>query len=159
LGQLVVATLVVVNAAGDILDWRTGAIVAGARTADGRDFARSVDVLRRDLETRAARAPLDEGPLRATTLTVVATNLALTKTQLTKLAMMANTGAARAILPYHTQSDGDQVLAVSTGSLELGVSLTPVGAVAAELVADAILRAVNAATSVAGWTALRDLPR
>src|SRR6185436_13232414 len=158
LGQLVVAALVVVNAAGDILDWRTGTIVAGARSADGRDFAKSVDVLRRDLETRAARA-LAEGPLRATTLTVVATNLTLTKTQLTKLAMMANTGAARAILPYHTQSDGDQVLAVSTGSLELGVSLTPVGAVAAELVADAILRAVNAATSVAGWTALRDLPR
>ena len=158
LGQLVVAALVVVNAAGDILDWRTGTIVAGARSADGRDFAKSVDVLRRDLETRAARA-LAEGPLRATTLTVVATNLTLTKTQLTKLAMMANTGAARAILPYHTQSDGDQVLAVSTGSLELGVSLTPLGAVAAELVADAIPRAVRAATSAAGWTALRDLPR
>jgi L-aminopeptidase/D-esterase-like protein len=159
LGQLVVAALVVVNAAGDVVDWRTGTIVAGARSADGRGFARTLDALRRDLETRAAHAPLAEGPLRATTLTLVATNLLLTKTQLTKLAMMANTGAARAILPYHTQSDGDQVLAVSTGSLELGVSLTPVGALAAEVVADAVVRAVSAATSVPGWTALRDLPR
>jgi L-aminopeptidase/D-esterase-like protein len=159
LGRLVVASLVVVNAAGDIFDWRRGTILAGARTSDGRDFARSLDVLRRDLETRAASAPLAEGPLRATTLCVVATNLALTKTQLTKLAMMANTGAARAIQPYHTQSDGDSVLAVATGSLALDVSLTAVGAVAAEVVSDAIVRAAAAATSVPGWTAQRDLPK
>ena len=119
LGQVVIAALVVVNAAGDIVDWRRGTIVAGARTSDGRGFARTVDVLRRDLETRgAANAPLAEGPLRATTLGVVATNVAFTKTELTKLAMMANTGAARAIHPYHTQSDGDQMLAVSTGCVD-----------------------------------------
>lgn len=159
LGGLVVASLVVVNAAGDIVDRRRGTIVAGARRGDGRGFARSVEVLRRDLETRAASAPLADAPLRATTLAVVATNVALTKTQLTKLAMMANTGAARAINPYHTQSDGDQVLAVSTGSSNLSVSLTALGAVAAEVVSDAIVRAVTTATSVPGWTALRDLPK
>jgi L-aminopeptidase/D-esterase-like protein len=118
-----------------------------------------VEVLRRDLETRAASAPLDDAPLRATTLAVVATNVALTKTQLTKLAMMANTGAARSINPYHTQGDGDQVLAVSTGSSNLSVSLTALGAVAAEVVSDAIVRAVTTATSLPGWTALRDLPK
>lgn len=53
----------------------------------------------------------EDSPLRATLLGVIATNVALTKTELTKLAMMANTGAARAINPYHTQSDGDQILA------------------------------------------------
>ena len=69
LGQVVIAALVVVNAAGDIIDWRRGTIVAGARTSDGRGFARTADVLRRDLESRAAaNAPLAEGPLRATTL-------------------------------------------------------------------------------------------
>jgi L-aminopeptidase/D-esterase-like protein len=88
---------------------------------------------------------------------VIATNVAFTKTELTKLAMMANTGAARAINPYHTQSDGDQMLAVSTGSLPANISLTAFGAIAAEVVADAIVRAVLAATSVAGWTAVRDL--
>ena len=97
-----------------------------------------------------AQAPLADEPLRATTLAVVATNVALTKTHLTKLAMMANTGAARAINPYHTQGDGDQVLAVSTGLSNANVSLTALGAIAAEVVADAILRAAKMATSVAG---------
>jgi L-aminopeptidase/D-esterase-like protein len=158
LGQVVISALVVVNAAGDIVDWRRSTIVAGARTGDGRGFARTVDVLRRDLETRgAANAQLADGPLRATTLGVIATNVAFTKTELTKLAMMANTGAARAIDPYHTQSDGDQMLAVSTGALPANASLTAFGAVAAEVVADAIMRAVMTATSVAGWTAVRDL--
>jgi L-aminopeptidase/D-esterase-like protein len=158
LGDVVVAALVVVNAAGDILDWRRGTIIAGARTDDGRSFARSVDVLRKDLETRGAGlAPLADGPFRATTLAVIATNVPVTKTNLTKLAMMANTGCARAINPYHTQGDGDQVLAVSTAVLKKDVSLTALGAIAAEVVADAIGRAVRAATTIPGWTAMRDL--
>ena len=158
LGDVVVAALVIVNAAGDILDWRQGSIVAGARTADGRDFARSVDVLRKDLEARGARRTIDDAPLHATTLSVIATNVSVTKTDLTKLAMMANTGCARAINPYHTQGDGDQVLAVSTGLVTRDVSLTALGAVASEVVADAIGRAVRAATTIPGWIAVRDLP-
>jgi len=158
LGDVVIGALVVLNAAGDVLDWRQGSVVAGARTADGRTFARSVDLLRRDLESKAASAaPLADEPLRATTLAVIATNVALSKTHLTKLAMMANTGAARAINPYHTQGDGDQVLAVSTGLSKADVSLTALGAIAAEVVADAIVRAATTATSVPGWTAVRDL--
>ena len=158
LGDVVIGALVVLNAAGDILDWRGGSIVAGARTADGRTFARSVELLRRDLETRgASAAPLADEPLRATTLAVIATNVALSKTHLTKLAMMANTGAARAINPYHTQGDGDQVLAVSTGLSKTNVSLTALGAIAAEVAADAIVRAAKTATSVPGWMAVRDL--
>ncbi len=157
LGDIVIGALVVVNASGDIVDRRTGAIIAGARTADGRGFARTVDVLRRDLESRRAARALRDDPLRATTLAVVATNIALTKTQLTKVAMMANTGAARAINPYHTQSDGDQVIAVSTGALNAEVSLTSLGAMAAEVVADAIVQAVRVASGVPGWSAVRDL--
>ena len=141
------------------MDWRRGTIVAGARTADNRDFARSVDVLRRDLETRpvAANAPIADGALRATTLAAVGTNVTLTKTELTKLAMMANTGAARAINPFHTQGDGDQIIAVSTGGSNASVSLTALGAIAAEVVADAILRAVRTATGVPGWAAVSEL--
>jgi L-aminopeptidase/D-esterase-like protein len=162
LGDIVIAALVVVNAAGDIVDFRRGTIVAGARTADGRDFVHSVDQLRRDLDARRAGNaapinPLNDDALRATTLAAIGTNVELTKTQLTKLAMMANTGAARAINPYHTQGDGDQMLAVSTGSVNTDLSLTSIGAIAAEVVSDAIVRAVRTATSVAGWTAVRDL--
>jgi L-aminopeptidase/D-esterase-like protein len=157
-GEVVVAALCVVNAAGDVLDWRTGRIVAGARGADGRTFVGSADVLRRDLDVSArADRRLDDEPFRATTLTVVATNVALDKTSLSKLAMMANTGAARAINPYHTQGDGDQVLAVSTGRVQADVSLTVLGAVAAEAAAQAILRGVERATGVEGWPAVGDL--
>jgi L-aminopeptidase/D-esterase-like protein len=156
-GEVVVAALAVVNAAGDVLDWRQGTIIAGARTADGQGFARSSEVLRRDLEARPAAALLADEPLRATTLAVVATNVALSKTHLTKLAMMANTGAARAINPYHTQGDGDQVLALSTGTAKATPSLTALGAIAAEVLADAIVRGVRSATTVTGWTAARDL--
>jgi L-aminopeptidase/D-esterase-like protein len=159
LGDVVVAALTVVNAAGDVLDWRQGSIVAGARTADGSGFARTVDVLRQDLSSPARAAlPLADDPMRATTLTVVATNVTLTKTHLTKLAMMVNTGASRAINPYHTQGDGDQVLAISTGAApSSSASLTALGAIGAEVVADAIVRAVRTATSIPGWTAVRDL--
>jgi L-aminopeptidase/D-esterase-like protein len=155
-GEVVIGALSVVNAAGDIVDWRKGGIVAGARTADGRGFANSVDVLRADLQRRSASALADD-PLRATTLTVVATNVGLSKTHLTKLAMMANTGAAKAINPYHTQGDGDQLYALSTGTLAPNISLTALGAIAAELVADTIVRAVRMATGLDGWPAAREL--
>jgi len=109
------------------------------------------------VEARGARRTIDDAPLHATTLSVIATNVSVTKTDLTKLAMMANTGCARAINPYHTQGDGDQVLAVSTGLVTRDVSLTALGAVASEVVADAIGRAVRAATTIPGWVAVRDL--
>jgi len=157
-GDVVIGALVVVNAAGDIVDWRRGEVIAGARTSDGRGFARSVDLLRADLARRGERASaIADDPLRATTLSVVATNVTLSKTELTKLAMMANTGAARAINPYHTQGDGDQMFAVSTGSLSSNVSLTALGAIAAELVADTIVRAARVATGLPRWPAVREL--
>ncbi len=158
-GDVVVAALSVVNAAGDILDWRSGRIVAGARRQDGRTFLDSAAQLRRDLDTRVPRADrrLDDQPFRATTLTVIATNVALDKTSLSKLAMMTNTGAARAINPYHTNGDGDQVLTVSTGQITPGVSLTAIGAVAAEAAAEAIRRGVEQATGLDGWPSVKDL--
>jgi L-aminopeptidase/D-esterase-like protein len=158
-GDVVVAALSVVNAAGDILDSRTGRIIAGARTADGSRFANSVELLQRDLEAGAAARILDDQPFRATTLTVVATNVALDKTSLTKLAMMVNTGVARAINPYHTQGDGDQVVAISSNRLKREVSLTALGSTGAQAAADAIRRGVEQATGVPDWPAVRELQR
>lgn len=158
-GGVVVAALCVVNAAGDIVDWRNGRIVAGARGKDGRTFVDSTAQLQRDLDTTAPRADhrLDDQPFRATTLTVIATNVTLDKTSLTKLAMMTNTGPARAINPYHTNGDGDQVITISTNRVKPAVSLTALGAVAATAAAQAILRAVEQATGLESWPAVRDL--
>lgn len=154
LGDVVIGALAVVNAAGDVLDWRTGRIVAGARRADG-SFADSVAVMHGMVTARRAAAGLDDPALRSTTLAIVATNVELTKTALTKVAMMANCGAARAIRPYHTTGDGDQLFAVSTGKRPRpDLPLTVFGALAADVVAEAIVRGVRAARSVEGWPAV-----
>jgi L-aminopeptidase/D-esterase-like protein len=156
LGDVVIGALAVVNAAGDVLDWRSGRIVAGARRPDG-GFADSVEVMHSMVMGRSAAA-LQDAALRSTTLAVVVTNVELAKTALTKLAMMANCGAARAIRPYHTTGDGDQLFAVSTAKIQRpDVQLTVLGALAADVIAEAIVRAVRAATSVDGWPAVRDL--
>jgi L-aminopeptidase/D-esterase-like protein len=116
-------------------------------------------VIKRTIGTPGAGDDVVHDPyLRSTTLVVVATNVTLTKTQMTKVAMMANCGAARAIRPYHTTGDGDQLFAVSTRKLRRDdVNVTIVGTLAAEVVADAILRGVTQASSVEGWPAVRDL--
>ena len=154
LGDVVIAALAVVNAAGDVLDWRSGRIVAGARRADG-SFADSVEFMRGIVTGASGDAPLNDPPLGSTTLSVVATNVSLEKTPLTKIAMMANCGAARAVRPYHTTGDGDSLFAVSTGRLQRpNLQLTVLGSIAADLVAEAILRGVRAARSVSGWPAV-----
>ncbi|MGH9160985.1 MAG: P1 family peptidase [Vicinamibacteraceae bacterium] len=159
LGDVIVAALAVVNAAGDVLDWRNGKIVAGARRPDGKGFADIVEVLKRTISTpNALKDVLHDPFLRSTTLIIVATNVTLDKTQLTKVAMMANCGAARVIRPYHTTGDGDQLFAVSTRQLDRDdVDTTVVGTLAAEVVADAVFRGVTTATSVEGWPAARDI--
>lgn len=158
-GDIVIGALAVVNAAGDVLDWRKGQIVAGARRPDGKGFADIVEVIKRTVGTPNAGNDVVYDPaLRSTTLIVVGTNLALTKVQLTKVAMMANCGAARAIRPYHTTGDGDQLFAVSTRKLKReDVNVTIIGTLAADVVAGAVLRGVTRATSVEGWPAARDL--
>jgi L-aminopeptidase/D-esterase-like protein len=155
LGDVVIGALAVVNAAGDVLDWRTGQILAGARRTDGA-FVDSVEVMRGIVSSqRGADAAIQDPELRSTTLAVIATNVTLTKTSLTKMAMMANCGAARAIRPYHTTGDGDQCFAVSTARVERpDLSLTILGALAADVIADAIGRAVRAARSIPDWPGL-----
>jgi len=156
IGDVIIGALAVVNAAGDVLDWRTGRTIAGA-LGSNRRLADSVDLMRSGLAGRPAGG-LDDQALHSTTLAVVATNVDLPKTSLTKMAMMANCGASRAIRPYHTTGDGDQLFAVSTGILDRAdVPLTSLGALAADLIAEAIVRGVRAAHSVDGWPAARDL--
>ncbi len=150
LGPVVIGALAVVNAAGDILDWKTGRIVAGARRRDGT-LADSVEIMR-GVVTGASREPIQDPALGSTTIIVVATNVTLTKTMLTKVASMANCGGARAIRPYHTTGDGDQLIAVSTGKLQRpDLQLTVLGALAADVVAEAIVRGVRAAKGLPDW--------
>jgi L-aminopeptidase/D-esterase-like protein len=147
---LVVGALVAVNAVGDIIDPATGAVVAGARTPDGRGLVDARQVLRRG-------GPIRGGAGQNTTIGVVATNARLDKVQVAKMAQMAHDGLARAITPAHTPADGDTIFALATGTAEAAADLTTIGALAAEVMADAIVRAVRQATGIPGYPAVRDL--
>ena len=155
---LVVAALVAVNAVGDIIDPATGRVVAGVRTADGKGLADARKVVRAgDFGVRRPSAPPPPRPAENTTIGVVATNAVLTKAQAQKVAQMAHDGFARAISPAHTPSDGDTIFALATGAHPGDANVGLIGALAAEVMADAILRAASQATGLPGYPAARDL--
>ena len=87
----------------------------------------------------------------------VATNVALTQAEATKVAQMAQDGIARTVRPAHTPWDGDTLFALSTGERRLDQPGLLVGAVAAEMVARAVVRAVRTATGLPGLPSATDL--
>jgi L-aminopeptidase/D-esterase-like protein len=148
---LVVAAIVAVNAVGDVIDPAIGKPIAGVRTPDGRGLADVRTLIRQGSLARAG------GAGENSTLGVVATNARLTKAQATKLARMAHDGFARAIAPAHLPLDGDTIFALATGTLDGDADLTVIGALGADVVAEAILRAVRSATGLPGYPAAREL--
>ena len=104
---------------------------------------------------RAGR-PSPARPAENTTIGVIATNAQLTKVQATKVAQMAHDGLARAIYPAHTMGDGDTIFALATGASRDGNDVSRIGALGADVMAEAIVRAVRAAESLPGYPAARD---
>jgi len=149
-GDIIVATIIAVNAIGDVIDHKTGEILAGPRNEENNDFISTVKLLTGNASS-AKKNPLPSN----TTLGVVATNACLNKEQVNKLAQMAQDGLARAINPSHTMYDGDTIFALSLGD-KVG-DLTTLGTAAAEMVADAIVRAVQQAETLAGIPAIKDI--
>jgi L-aminopeptidase/D-esterase-like protein len=147
---LVVAALVAVNAVGDVIDPSNGQVVAGVRTPDGKALADARKLLRTGNPERPRAG-------ENTTIGIIVTNAKLTKAQALKVSQMAHDGFARAISPVHTPGDGDTIFAMSTGSLQGDPNLSLVGALAADAMADAIIRAATQATSSEGVPAARDL--
>jgi len=145
----VVGAMVAVNAVGDVVDPASGRIVAGACGPDG-DFLDSLRRLRHGIGAGAT------GPfaLGNTTLAVVATDAMLNKEQATKLAAMAQNGLVLAVRPANTMFDGDAVFALATGRGP-AADLNILGAVAADVLSRAILRAVRQAESLFGIPAVR----
>ena len=148
---LVVAALVAVNARGNVIDPSTGKVVAGARTEDGKSVA-DLHAMMRD-----GSQEFEAISIQNTTLGVVATNAKLTKAQAKKVAQMAHDGFARAIVPSHTSGDGDTIFALATGTRDGEVSVDRIGALAADAMVEAILRAVRAAKGIPGFPAVSDL--
>ena len=148
-GELKVGALVAVNALGDIYDWKTGRKVAGLLAEDGKTFANAEEIALRKTEV------VENKFVGNTTLGVIVTNGCFQKAQLCKIAGMGHDGYARAIRPVHTTADGDSIYAVSLGNVQADQDV--VGALAAQVMAEAILRAVQVAKSGYGFPAVSDL--
>lgn len=149
LGPLQVGAVVAVNALGDVFDWRTGKKIAGLLTEDKTGFRDSDELLYSSI------AKVENRFVENTTLAVVMTNAAFDKARLCKIAGMAQDGFARSIRPVHTSADGDSIYAVSLGTLEADQDLA--GTLAAQVVCEAIKRAVYSARSAYGFPAAADL--
>jgi L-aminopeptidase/D-esterase-like protein len=150
---LVVAAIVAVNSVGDIIDPWTGKVVAGVRTEDGKSVADVRKLLREGAVGRRTQPRAGEN----TTIGLVATNAKLTKAEINRVAMMADDGFARAINPSHTTGDGDTVFALATGRWEGQANASMIGALAAEAMAEAIVRAVSKADSLEGVPSAKEL--
>jgi len=149
----VVAALVAVSAYGDVVEPGTGRVLAGVRAPDGKSPRGTVDAL---LAGEAPGRPLGG---QNTSIGVVATNVALTKAEATKVAQMAHDGLARTIRPVHTPWDGDTLFALSTGALKVDQPSLIAGVLAAEAVARAVVRAVTLAKGLPGLPSASDLGR
>jgi L-aminopeptidase/D-esterase-like protein len=141
--------LAVVNAFGDVVDPKTGNVIAGARvSAKSTEFAVTT-------ERMLARGASQRFAATNTTLVVIMTNAELDKVETTKVAQMAQDGLARAIHPVHTQFDGDLIFALSLGSKR--ADLNSLGTAAAEATAEAIVRAVETAQGLGGVPSCQEL--
>ena len=137
---LIIGAIVAVNAIGDVIDPNSGRKIAGLRSGTTLEWMKN---------NRTAPAMRSN-----TVIGAIATNAKLTKAQATKVAQMAQDGLAQAIRPAHTMFDGDTVFALATGEVEADVSTT--GTFAAEVMAQAIMRAVQMAAPAGGLPGLKN---
>jgi L-aminopeptidase/D-esterase-like protein len=145
LGDLIVAALAVVNSFGDVIDPHSGRVVAGPR--EGNRLLSTMELL---------RGGALQMPWSSTTLGVVATTARLSKEEANKMAQMAHSGLARTINPCYTMYDGDAIFALSTGREQ--ADITVLGSLAAEVMAEAVLRAVGQARGLGGLPSAAELP-
>ena len=151
LGDLKIGAVVALNALGDVFDWKTGRQVAGLLTEDRTGLRSTTEFMQRSIEVVENRFTGN------TTLGIIITNAAFRKPALCKIAGMAHDGYARSIRPVHTSADGDSIYAVSVGNVSADQDL--VGTLAADVMSEAILRAVDHAESGYGFPSASELRR
>ena len=115
---------------------------AGARKADGTGFLDSRRALLRGEPPRRLVGGTN------TSIGVIATDAILTKAQASRLATAAHDGFARSINPAHTMFDGDTLFALGTGASGQPAEMMLLATMAAEAVARATVRAVQAARGI-----------
>ena len=149
IGDLKLGAIVVLNALGDIYDWKNGRQIAGLLSEDKSELASTMQTMCRSIEV------IDNKFTGNTTIAVIITNAHFEKAQLCKIAGMGHDGYARSINPVHTSADGDSIYAVSVGEVNADQDL--VAALGAEVLSEAILRAVTSADSAYGLPSASEL--
>ncbi len=149
IGDVKIGAVVAVNALGDIYDWKTGKKIAGLLSDDKKGFRDTTEILMQSVKRK------DNKFTGNTTLGVVLTNGAFNKTELCRIASLSHDGYARSIKPVHTSADGDSIYAVSAGDVEADADL--VGVLGAQVMSEAIIRAVKNAKSAYDLLAYEDL--
>ena len=136
-GGLSVGAIVAVNAFGDVVDPRSGEILAGAKALRGEGFADTLATMK----SLMGKTVLRFAARGQSVVGVVATNARLNREEVSKVAQMAHNGLAKTVRPAHTMLDGDTFFALATGQKRADVNL--IGAYAAEAMAEAIVRSVT----------------
>ena len=149
IGPLQIGAIVVVNSLGDIYDWRKGKKIAGLLAEDRKGFRDTVTLMEGSIDVRENKF------VDNTTIGAIITNAKFTKSQLCKIAGMTHNGFARSIRPVHTTADGDSIYALSTGDVNADMDL--VGTLAAEVMSEAITRAVYSAKSAYGFPSANEI--
>ena len=172
IGEVKIAAFVVVNAYGAVTD-RQGRVAAcypdPAWPEELRDNPRTSELLARFAEMQekelAGSADGERDRNTNTTLSLVVTNQKLTPVELKRLAVQVHASMGRALQPFTTMYDGDVMYAVSTAEIEPKMYVPEIGAIAGEVMWDAVLSSIpeqpQAATPadgpVLGADALEDL--
>ena len=149
-GELKIGAIVALNALGDVVDWKSGRQISGMLTEGRSGFADTSEVMKKSI--RALKNRFVEN----TTLGVIITNARFHKNSLCKIAGMGHDGYARSIRPVHSSIDGDTIYALSVG--DVAADRDVVGLLAAEVISEAIIRAVMSAESAYGFPAAKELP-
>lgn len=137
IGEVKIGAIVCVNALGDVYDWKNGEKIAGTHDPKTGEYFVTEDMLYQSLE------PKENKFTGNTTIGCIITNAKFQKSQLCKIAGMGHDGMARSIRPIHTTADGDSLYAISTG--EVAADQDIIGTLAAQVVSEAITRAVKSA--------------
>ncbi len=141
-GDLKIGAIVAVNCLGDVIDPKTGEILAGVLDENKERFLNSEEIMIKEFSGRKIEFSGN------TTIGVIVTNAKLTKSEANKVASMAHNGYGRTMRPAHTMFDGDTIFAVATGRVDTDVSVA--GLLAARIMEQAVVKAVKRATPLCG---------
>lgn len=148
-GELIVSSIVALNALGDIFDYEDGKRIAGVYDRKNKKFLDTCALYEKRLKDYNQFSPAN------TTISLVATNAKLTKANCNKISQMAHDGYARSINPVHTMNDGDTIFTLASGEVAADINL--VGILAAKTISRSIANAIYSAEDSGGLVSYKSI--